>query len=169
MEIDIEKIRTWWDGGAFTACFAKMEVTSAEVINWLIRRVIKLEGDIACMVKKAAENNLEGYREQGRKIAALLELNKELEAQLLNSSLEIIDMEGEVDEAEAAIVGLQAVLAHSWKRVVFSAEVDEEDNECPACGGYYPDCPCPGPTQDGYEYTEIDGILYAREESLGGE
>jgi hypothetical protein len=48
-----------------------------------------------------------------------------------------------------------------WQLVVFSAECDEDGN-CPFCGIDYGDCPCPGPTQDGYEYQEFDGVLYAR-------
>jgi hypothetical protein len=49
-----------------------------------------------------------------------------------------------------------------WRPVVFAAEVDPDTDECPCCGGDYADCPCPGPTMDGYEYEEHDGILYAR-------
>lgn len=48
-----------------------------------------------------------------------------------------------------------------WKRVVFSADCDEDGN-CPNCGIDYADCGCPGPTQDGYEYAEFGGVLYAR-------
>jgi len=48
-----------------------------------------------------------------------------------------------------------------WKRVVLSADCDEDGN-CPNCGIDYAGCGCPGPTQDGYEYTEIDGVLYAK-------
>lgn len=54
------------------------------------------------------------------------------------------------------------------KRVSFAADcIGGDENEpgdvCGVCGGDYVDCPCPGPTQDGYEYVEIDGVLYARE------
>lgn len=56
-----------------------------------------------------------------------------------------------------------------WKRVSFAADCegyDEETGElgdiCSVCGGEYAECDCPGPTQDGYEYAEIDGELYAR-------
>jgi hypothetical protein len=48
-----------------------------------------------------------------------------------------------------------------WKRVVFAAECDE-DGDCPVCQVAYSECDCPGPTQDGYEYEERDGVLYAR-------
>ena len=56
----------------------------------------------------------------------------------------------------------------SWKRVSFAADClggDDEDlgDECSICGlTYAEDCECPGPTHDGYEYTERDGVLYAR-------
>lgn len=53
--------------------------------------------------------------------------------------------------------------AGGWKRVSFSAEADEDGN-CALCGEEYAECGCPGPTQDGYEYTEVEGVLYAREE-----
>lgn len=42
---------------------------------------------------------------------------------------------------------------------------------CPCCGelvcpvrdDHYADCDCPGPMQDDlYDYTEVDGVLYAR-------
>ena len=56
----------------------------------------------------------------------------------------------------------------SWKKVSYAADCikldpsDDEGEECSLCGDFYPDCPCPGPTQEGYEYAEIDGELYAR-------
>lgn len=49
----------------------------------------------------------------------------------------------------------------NWRPVVFSADCDDEGN-CPACGIDYGDCECYGPTQDGLEYQERDGVLYAR-------
>lgn len=56
-----------------------------------------------------------------------------------------------------------------WQRVSFAAdcpdgdaETGEPGNTCAVCGGEYSECGFPGPTQDGYEYTERDGILYAR-------
>jgi len=49
-----------------------------------------------------------------------------------------------------------------WKRVVFSAECDEDGN-CPICGIDFGDCGCPGPTQeDEYEYKEVRGLLMAK-------
>ncbi len=48
-----------------------------------------------------------------------------------------------------------------WKLVVFSADCDEDGN-CPVCDIDFADCECPGPTQDGYEYEEHDGVLFAR-------
>lgn len=50
-----------------------------------------------------------------------------------------------------------------WQRVVFSADCDDDGN-CPQCHIDYGDCGCPGPTQDGYEYMEHEGVLYARKE-----
>jgi len=49
-----------------------------------------------------------------------------------------------------------------WKLVVFSADC-EDDGSCPMCGIDYAECPCPGPTMDGWEYKEVDGVLWARE------
>lgn len=49
-----------------------------------------------------------------------------------------------------------------WKRVSFSGDCDE-DGRCSLCGEDYVECECPGQTQDGYEYIEFDGTLYARE------
>jgi len=56
-------------------------------------------------------------------------------------------------------------LPGGWREVVFAAECDPEgDGLCP-CGFDYSDgCSQPGPTQDGYEYTERDGVLYGRPE-----
>jgi hypothetical protein len=51
-----------------------------------------------------------------------------------------------------------------WRRVVLSAEVGE-DGACPACGAEASECPCPGPTQDGWEYIERGGVLYGRRSS----
>lgn len=48
-----------------------------------------------------------------------------------------------------------------WKRVVFSGDCDEDRN-CPECGIDYADCECLGPTQDGVEYEEFNGVLYGR-------
>lgn len=48
-----------------------------------------------------------------------------------------------------------------WFRVVFAADCDEDGN-CPIHELDFAECSCPGPTQDGWEYREFDGILYAR-------
>ena len=48
-----------------------------------------------------------------------------------------------------------------WRRVVFSCECDEDGN-CPNCAIEYSECGRIGPTQDGCEYEERDGILYGR-------
>lgn len=55
-----------------------------------------------------------------------------------------------------------------WQQVSFAADCigwddDEFGDECSICGlDYCDDCTCPGPTQDGYEYQEFGGTLYAR-------
>lgn len=49
----------------------------------------------------------------------------------------------------------------TWKKVSFAADATSEGN-CSICGQEYGECPCPGPTQEGYEYKEIKGELYAR-------
>jgi DNA (cytosine-5)-methyltransferase 1 len=48
-----------------------------------------------------------------------------------------------------------------WKRVVYSADCDEEGN-CPLCGYDYADCGCPGPSMDECQYTEQGGEIFAR-------
>lgn len=54
-----------------------------------------------------------------------------------------------------------------WIRVSFAADCgggDENElgDECSICGLDYTDCGCPGPTQDGYEYEERNGVLFGR-------
>lgn len=55
-----------------------------------------------------------------------------------------------------------------WQPVSFSSdclggEGDEPGNICSICGlDYVDECMCPGPTQDGIEYKEVNGILYGR-------
>lgn len=39
-----------------------------------------------------------------------------------------------------------------------------EEPFCPSHNKHYADCDCIGPTQDGYEYQEVNGILYTRKE-----
>lgn len=48
-----------------------------------------------------------------------------------------------------------------WVPVIFSSECNEDGN-CPHCEIDYTECGHPGPTQDEYEYEEINGALYAR-------
>jgi hypothetical protein len=55
-----------------------------------------------------------------------------------------------------------------WRKVSFAADclggtAEEPGETCSVCGKVYAeDCECPGPTQEGYEYEERDGELYAR-------
>ena len=58
-----------------------------------------------------------------------------------------------------------------WRRVSFAGNCeggseDELGDTCSVCGGEYVECECPGPTQEGYEYEEIGGELYARLSSV---
>jgi hypothetical protein len=51
-----------------------------------------------------------------------------------------------------------------WKRVVHSAECDE-DGTCPVCGDVdFGDCDCPGPTQhETHDYRlDAQGVMWAR-------
>ena len=55
-----------------------------------------------------------------------------------------------------------------YVKVVFSADVDEDTDECPQCGGDYVECDCPGPTMDGYDYeVSAENVLYAKRVSEG--
>jgi len=54
-----------------------------------------------------------------------------------------------------------------WQKVSFASDClggdgDELGYECSICTLDYTECGCPGPTQDGYEYKEFNGELYAR-------
>lgn len=59
-----------------------------------------------------------------------------------------------------------------WKVVSFAADctqlpewegTDELGSLCSICGlDYCEECECPGPTQDGMTYLEINGILYGK-------
>ena len=74
------------------------------------------------------------------------------------------DCEGEQSE----VLG-ERLESDEWQRVSFSADClggdeDELGYECSICGQDYSECGCPGPTQDGYEYKEINGEMYARAE-----
>lgn len=54
-----------------------------------------------------------------------------------------------------------------WKKVSYAADVDEFDT-CSLCGEDYTECPCPGPTMDGWEYQWRGNELWAREEEDAG-
>lgn len=54
-----------------------------------------------------------------------------------------------------------SAMGPGWVRVVFAADCDDDGN-CPNCHIDYADCGCVGPTQDGYEYEEVGGVMYAR-------
>ena len=61
-------------------------------------------------------------------------------------------------------------LPGGWREIVFAAECDPEgDGLCPCGFDYSEGCGQPGPTQDGYEYTERDGVLYGRPEETGAQ
>jgi hypothetical protein len=59
-----------------------------------------------------------------------------------------------------------------WKPVVFAAECepcpDCDDLIC-TCGKHYADCDCPGPSEDGVEYSEANGVLYGRKSVISVE
>jgi len=72
-------------------------------------------------------------------------------------------------EGEQSEVLGERLESDEWQRVSFSADClggdeDELGYECSICGQDYSECGCPGPTQDGYEYKEINGEMYARKE-----
>lgn len=52
--------------------------------------------------------------------------------------------------------------ASGWRRVSYAVDCGECD-ECSICGEHYPDCPCPGPTQDGWDYQDFHGVMFAKE------
>ena len=59
------------------------------------------------------------------------------------------------------------IITPAHRRVVFAGDCRPcsccDEPVCPACDEHYADCDCLGPTQDDlYDYTEIDGVLYAR-------
>ena len=56
-----------------------------------------------------------------------------------------------------------------WTKVVFASDCKAEewdtDRECiicPKCKGQHAECECTGPTQDGFEYRYIKGVMYAK-------
>ncbi len=83
----------------------KLTCHKCEVLN---EKVEKLKGDIRCMVEKAADQHLEGYREQGREIVKQVERAEKAEAELSDYKGMLADTEGAVadlmvvnDKAEA--------------------------------------------------------------------
>jgi len=68
--------------------------------------------------------------------------------------------------------GLSLQQDSTWKKVSFAADciqspewdgTDEPGDICSLCGlDYCEECECPGPTQDGMEYEEFNGVLMAR-------
>lgn len=79
------------------------------------------------------------------------------------------DTFGREDEGGRPAPTTSGLRPHHWRQVCFAAEqcdVDPDTGElhdlCRDCGSDYADSPCPGPTQDGFEYVEHDGLLYAR-------
>ena len=50
-----------------------------------------------------------------------------------------------------------------WQRVMFAAECDPDgDGWCRVRDCDPAECDCLGPTQDGVEYKEVDGVLWGR-------
>lgn len=46
-----------------------------------------------------------------------------------------------------------------FRPVRFASDCDDDGN-CPDCGIDYAECECPGPTEDGVVYAEVDGELF---------
>lgn len=51
--------------------------------------------------------------------------------------------------------------SNCMKRVVFSSDCDEDGN-CPCNFDYVEECQRPGPTEDDFEYQEINGVMLGR-------
>lgn len=49
-----------------------------------------------------------------------------------------------------------------WRRVSYAGDIPAGTDECQVCGGDYADCPCPGPTQDEFDYQDFHGVMFAR-------
>ena len=145
---------SWWDGGNITDCLDLSMLVKGQMLpekrrfpvvygaNDVLRRLAPVEVErcfgfpdewSACSDKPQADTAR--YRQLGNSIA--------------------------VPVAQWIALRLVAVLGAEWRPVVFSADSDEDGN-CPNCGIDYGDCDCFGPTQDGLEYEERDGVLYAR-------
>lgn len=74
------------------------------------------------------------------------------------------------DYKDATDLIAQAV---DWRKVSFASDClggdeDELGYECSICTQDYTECRCPGPTQDGYEYKDFNGELYARPTGQNG-
>lgn len=69
------------------------------------------------------------------------------------------------------VITLEGDQSVTWKLVVFADMCEPcdccEEPICHVCNEHYAECDCPGPTQDGIIYEEIDGALYGREENNG--
>jgi len=77
---------------------------------------------------------------------------------------------GRDDEEQDRPACPRRLLPGGWREVVFAAECDPEgDGLCPCGFDYSEGCSQPGPTQDGYEYLERDGVLYGRPEETGAQ
>ncbi len=59
--------------------------------------------------------------------------------------------------------------AVQWVPVVYADELREclhcHEKWCRKCEKHYHECDCVGPTQDGYEYQVVDGVMMARKEA----
>ena len=54
-----------------------------------------------------------------------------------------------------------------WKKVVFADQMEDcpdgcDEKWCQKCKKHFFECDCIGPTQDGVEYKEVNGVLYGR-------
>lgn len=73
------------------------------------------------------------------------------------------------DVADAGSAGLEGLSGNGNDGNEPGRDNAEQDRPAP-CGFDYSDgCSQPGPTQDGYEYTERDGVLYGRPEETGAQ
>jgi|WetSurMetagenome_2_1015567.scaffolds.fasta_scaffold63145_4 hypothetical protein len=67
--------------------------------------------------------------------------------------------------------GTRIIPPKGWKTVKFLGDLLNSETEealCPDCGIDWADCDCPGPTQDGIEYVEVDGVMFGRQEGGNG-
>ena len=80
-----------------------------------------------------------------------------------NSNVANANEVGRYGRAGEQRAGWRAELENGgWQRVSFAGDCDD-DGYCALCGlEYAEECECPGPTMDGYEYCERDGIMFGR-------